>query len=178
MAHGIEVHVVQPSSVPVDRRMRRGKSDGIDEPAIVTRSIARQATRPKIAETADVKTPVQTQPDIVRVPAEAQHQQVPFKAERDTGPNDLTGNEAKEASQHSLPIQPTPAQKPRVASFQAPTTASIQRPASHRFERRPPAQHRYVMMTLRTFEFSDGHRIQRLIPFRGADRSVAYLPEQ
>jgi transposase len=30
MAHGIEVHVVQPSSVPVDRRMRRGKSDGID----------------------------------------------------------------------------------------------------------------------------------------------------
>ena len=29
MAHGIEVYVVQPSSVPVDRRMR-GKSDGID----------------------------------------------------------------------------------------------------------------------------------------------------
>jgi transposase len=30
MARDIEVHVVQPSSVPVDRRMRRVKSDGID----------------------------------------------------------------------------------------------------------------------------------------------------
>jgi transposase len=30
MAHGVEVHVVQSSSVPVDRRMRLGKSDGID----------------------------------------------------------------------------------------------------------------------------------------------------
>ena len=28
--HGIETHVVQPSSVPVDRRARRAKSDGID----------------------------------------------------------------------------------------------------------------------------------------------------
>src|SRR5271157_5287748 len=29
-AQGVEVHVVQPSSVPVDRRLRRAKSDGID----------------------------------------------------------------------------------------------------------------------------------------------------
>lgn len=28
--HGVETHVVQPSSVPVDRRARRAKSDGID----------------------------------------------------------------------------------------------------------------------------------------------------
>lgn len=28
--HGVEVHVIQPSSVPVDRRARRAKSDGID----------------------------------------------------------------------------------------------------------------------------------------------------
>ena len=27
---GVEVHVIQPSSVPVDRRVRRAKSDGID----------------------------------------------------------------------------------------------------------------------------------------------------
>ncbi len=30
MSHGVEVYVIQPSSVPVDRRMRRAKSDGID----------------------------------------------------------------------------------------------------------------------------------------------------
>src|SRR5271166_5363038 len=30
VALGVEVHVVQPSSVPVDRRLRRAKSDGID----------------------------------------------------------------------------------------------------------------------------------------------------
>ena len=30
MRHGVEVYVVQPSSVPVDRRIRRAKSDGID----------------------------------------------------------------------------------------------------------------------------------------------------
>ena len=29
VAQGVEVHVVQPSSVPVDRRLRRAKSDGI-----------------------------------------------------------------------------------------------------------------------------------------------------
>ena len=29
MRHGVEVYVVQPSSVPVDRRIRRAKSDGI-----------------------------------------------------------------------------------------------------------------------------------------------------
>src|SRR3954465_690258 len=28
--HGVETHVIQPSSVPVDRRARRAKSDGID----------------------------------------------------------------------------------------------------------------------------------------------------
>ena len=28
--HKVEVYVIQPSSVPVDRRMRRAKSDGID----------------------------------------------------------------------------------------------------------------------------------------------------
>src|SRR5213075_3565335 len=28
--HNVEVYVIQPSSVPVDRRMRRAKSDGID----------------------------------------------------------------------------------------------------------------------------------------------------
>jgi transposase len=28
--HGVEVHVIQPSSVPVDRRARRAKSDGVD----------------------------------------------------------------------------------------------------------------------------------------------------
>jgi transposase len=28
--YGIETHVIQPSSVPVDRRARRAKSDGID----------------------------------------------------------------------------------------------------------------------------------------------------
>jgi transposase len=30
MRHGMEAYVIQPSSVPVDRRMRRAKSDGID----------------------------------------------------------------------------------------------------------------------------------------------------
>jgi transposase len=29
-AHGIEVHVIQPSSVPVERKKRRAKSDNID----------------------------------------------------------------------------------------------------------------------------------------------------
>ena len=30
LRQGVETHVVQPSSVPVDRRARRAKSDGID----------------------------------------------------------------------------------------------------------------------------------------------------
>ena len=35
--HGVETHVVQPSSVPVDRRARRAKSDGIDAELLCVR---------------------------------------------------------------------------------------------------------------------------------------------
>src|SRR5208337_3537186 len=35
-AHGIEVHVIQPSSVPVERKKRRAKSDNIDADLLLT----------------------------------------------------------------------------------------------------------------------------------------------
>src|SRR3984957_15676379 len=38
--HGVEVYVVQPSSVPVDRRMRRAKSDGIDSELLLRTLLA------------------------------------------------------------------------------------------------------------------------------------------
>jgi transposase len=38
--HGVEVHVVQPSSVPVDRRIRRAKSDGIDSELLLRTLLA------------------------------------------------------------------------------------------------------------------------------------------
>src|ERR1700751_1921857 len=48
MAHGIEVHVVQPSSVPVDRRMRRGKSDGIDAELLLRTLLAWLRGEPRV----------------------------------------------------------------------------------------------------------------------------------
>ena len=41
---GVEVYVIQPSSVPVDRRMRRAKSDGIDAELLLSNT-ARLAAR-------------------------------------------------------------------------------------------------------------------------------------
>src|ERR1700748_2649659 len=48
MAHDIEVHVVQPSSVPVDRRMRRGTSDGIDAELLLRTLLAWLRGEPRV----------------------------------------------------------------------------------------------------------------------------------
>lgn len=45
---GIEVHVVQPSSVPVDRRMRRAKSDGIDADLLLRTLLAWLRGEPRV----------------------------------------------------------------------------------------------------------------------------------
>ena len=47
-AHGIEVHVVQPSSVAVDRRMRRAKSDGIDAELLLRTLLAWIRGEPRV----------------------------------------------------------------------------------------------------------------------------------
>jgi transposase len=48
IAKGIEVHVVQPSSVPVDRRMRRAKSDGIDADLLLCTLLAWLRGEPRV----------------------------------------------------------------------------------------------------------------------------------
>ena len=48
MRHGVEVHVVQPSSVPVDRRMRRAKSDGIDAELLLRTLLAWLRGEPRV----------------------------------------------------------------------------------------------------------------------------------
>ncbi len=48
MRHGVEVHVIQPSSVPVDRRMRRAKSDGIDSELLLRTLLAWLRGEPRV----------------------------------------------------------------------------------------------------------------------------------
>ena len=48
MRHGVEVHVVQPSSVPVDRRVRRAKSDGIDSELLLRTLLAWLRGEPRV----------------------------------------------------------------------------------------------------------------------------------
>lgn len=48
MAQGVEVHVIQPSSVPVDRRMRRAKSDGIDAELLLRTLLAWLRGEPRV----------------------------------------------------------------------------------------------------------------------------------
>jgi transposase len=48
IAKGIEVHVVQPSSVPIDRRMRRAKSDGIDADLLLRTLLAWLRGEPRV----------------------------------------------------------------------------------------------------------------------------------
>lgn len=45
---GVEVHVVQPSSVPVDRRARRAKSDGIDAELLLRTLLAWLRGEPRV----------------------------------------------------------------------------------------------------------------------------------
>src|SRR5260370_4882965 len=45
-ARGVEAHVVQPSSVLVDRRMRRAKADGIDAELALRTLVARLRGQP------------------------------------------------------------------------------------------------------------------------------------
>ena len=47
-ARGIEVHVVQPSSVAVDRRMRRAKSDGMDAELLLRTLLAWIRGEPRV----------------------------------------------------------------------------------------------------------------------------------
>jgi transposase len=47
-AHGVETHVVQPSSVPVDRRARRAKSDGIDAELLLRTLLAWLRGEPRV----------------------------------------------------------------------------------------------------------------------------------
>lgn len=46
--HGVETHVVQPSSVPVDRRARRAKSDGIDAELLLRTLLAWFRSEPRV----------------------------------------------------------------------------------------------------------------------------------
>ena len=48
MRHGVEVYLVQPSSVPVDRRMRRAKSDGIDSELLLRTLLAWLRGEPRV----------------------------------------------------------------------------------------------------------------------------------
>src|SRR4249919_3944061 len=48
MRHGVEVYVIQPSSVPVDRRMRRAKSDGIDAELLLRTLLAWLRGEPRV----------------------------------------------------------------------------------------------------------------------------------
>src|SRR6201997_120089 len=46
--HKVEVYIVQPSSVPVDRRMRRAKSDGIDAELLLRTLLAWLRGEPRV----------------------------------------------------------------------------------------------------------------------------------
>ena len=48
MRHGMEAYVVQPSSVPIDRRMRRAKSDGIDSELLLRTLLAWLRGEPRV----------------------------------------------------------------------------------------------------------------------------------
>jgi len=64
IAQDVEVHVVQPSSVPVDRRMRRAKSDGIDAELLLRTLLAWVRGEPRVCSM--VPVPEETDEDARR----------------------------------------------------------------------------------------------------------------
>ena len=62
--NGIETHVIQPSSVPVDRRARRAKSDGIDAELLLRTLLAWLRGEPRVCSM--VPIPAETDEDARR----------------------------------------------------------------------------------------------------------------
>jgi transposase len=54
--YGIETHVIQPSSVPVDRRVRRAKSDGIDADLLLRTLLAWLRGEPRVCSMVPIPT--------------------------------------------------------------------------------------------------------------------------
>ena len=71
---GVEVHVIQPSSVPVDRRMRRAKSDRIDVDMLLRTLLAWLRGEPRVCSmvpvpdevTEDARRPVREREELIR----------------------------------------------------------------------------------------------------------------
>src|SRR5919205_344166 len=72
--HGVEVYVVQPSSVPVDRRMRRAKSDRIDADMLLRTLLAWLRGEPRVCSmvpvpneaTEDARRPMREREELIR----------------------------------------------------------------------------------------------------------------
>ena len=62
--YGIETHVIQPFSVPVDRRARRAKSDGIDAELLLRTLLAWLRGEPRVCSM--VRTPAEGDEDARR----------------------------------------------------------------------------------------------------------------
>jgi transposase len=67
-AHGIEVHVIQPSSVPVERKKRRAKSDNIDADLLLRTLLAWLRGEPRVCSM--VPIPDETAEDARRLSRE------------------------------------------------------------------------------------------------------------
>jgi transposase len=71
---GVEVHVMQPSSVPVDRRMRRAKSDRIDADMLLRTLLAWLRGEPRVCSmvpvpdeaTEDARRPMREREELIR----------------------------------------------------------------------------------------------------------------
>jgi transposase len=71
---GVEVHVMQPSSVPVDRRMRRAKSDRIDADMLLRTLLAWLRGEPRVCSmvpvpdeaTEDARRPIREREELIR----------------------------------------------------------------------------------------------------------------
>ena len=55
--YGIETHVIQPSSVPVDHRVRRAKSDGIDADLLLRTLLAWLRGEPRVCSMVPIPLP-------------------------------------------------------------------------------------------------------------------------
>jgi transposase len=72
---GVEVHVMQPSSVPVDRRMRRVKSDRVDVDMLLRTLLAWLRGEPRVCSmvpipdeaTEDARRPVREREELIRM---------------------------------------------------------------------------------------------------------------
>jgi transposase len=165
---GLEVLVLDPASLPVDRRHRRAKTDGLDVEMLLRAVMAHERGEPRACSI--VRVPTAAEEDIRRLPRERERLQRECTAHS----NRIKGVLAVQGVYRVSPLRPDFVErlKERRTGDDQPLPWHLFREVEREVERLRQVQGALKqvekeMADLRTLDTSIGHMIQMLMRFKG-----------